>query len=64
MFNCHVCGNTSGKTGFVNEIFTIDGRRALVEHIAAQICERCGEPTFSRETAEKIRQLVHGAGQS
>ena len=62
MFNCHVCGNTTAKMGFVNEIFTLDGRRVLVEHIPAQVCERCGEPTFSRETTEKIRRLVHDEG--
>jgi len=27
------------------------------------VCDRCGEATFSRETTEKIRRLVHGAGQ-
>ena len=63
MFNCHVCGNTTAKTGFVTEIFTVDGRRVLVEHIPAHVCGRCGEPTFSRETTEKIRRLVHGTEQ-
>lgn len=63
MFKCHVCGNTSAKSDFVNEIFTVEGRRMLVEQIPAQVCERCGEATFSRETTEKIRRLVHGAGQ-
>jgi HTH-type transcriptional regulator/antitoxin MqsA len=63
MFRCHVCGNDSAKPGFVSEVFTIDGRRVLVEKIPAEICERCGEATFSRETTEKIRRLVHGAGQ-
>lgn len=59
-FSCHVCGGTGAKSEFVSEVFTIEGRRALVEHIPAQVCERCGEATFSRETTEKIRQLVHG----
>lgn len=63
MFRCHVCGNTSAKFDFVNEIFTVEGKRMLVEQIPAQVCERCGEATFSRETTEKIRRLVHGAGQ-
>lgn len=62
MFTCHVCGNATAKDEFVSEVFTIDSRRVLVEHISAQVCERCGEATFSRETTEKIRQLVHGAG--
>jgi YgiT-type zinc finger domain-containing protein len=63
MFRCHVCGNTSAKSDFVNEVLTVEGRRVLVEQIPAQVCERCGEATFSRETTEKIRRLVHGAGQ-
>ena len=63
MFRCHVCGNTTAKSDFVSEVFVIDGRRVLVEHIPAQICERCGEATFSRETTERVRRLVHGEGQ-
>lgn len=61
MFKCHVCGGTAAKNDFVSEVFTIDDRRVLVEHIPAQVCERCGEATFSRETTEKIRRLVHDA---
>jgi HTH-type transcriptional regulator/antitoxin MqsA len=59
MFKCHVCGHTAARSEFVSEVFTIEGRRVLVEHIPAQICERCGEPTFSRETTEHVRRLVH-----
>lgn len=61
MFNCHVCGNTTAKSEFVSEVFTIKGRRVLVGHIPAQVCGRCGEATFSRETTEHVRRLVHGA---
>jgi YgiT-type zinc finger domain-containing protein len=61
MFKCHVCGGTAAKSEFVNEVFTIGDRRVLVEHIPAQVCERCGEATFSREITEKIRRLVHDA---
>jgi YgiT-type zinc finger domain-containing protein len=46
----------------VNEVFSVEDRRVLVEHISAQVCERCGEATFSRETTEKVRRLVHGEG--
>ena len=59
MFKCHVGGGTAARNEFVSEVFTIDGRRVLVEHIPAQVCGRCGEPAFSRETAEEIRRLVH-----
>ena len=63
MFHCHVCGGNTAKPESVSEVFTVDGRRVLVESIPAQVCARCGEATFARETTEKIRQLVHGAGQ-
>jgi len=60
MFECQVCGNKTSRAEFVNDVFTVEGRRVLVEHIPAQVCLRCGEATFSRETAEKVRLLVHG----
>jgi YgiT-type zinc finger domain-containing protein len=59
MFKCHVCGHTAAKSEFVSEIFTVENRRALVEHIPAQVCAHCGEATFSRQTTEAIRQMVH-----
>ena len=62
MFKCHVCGATAAREEFVSEVFTIDGRRVLVEHIPAQVCERCGDATFSSATTEKVRRLVHGEG--
>ena len=62
MFKCYVCGATAAREEFVSEVFTIDGRRVLVEHIPAQVCERCGYATFSSATTEKVRRLVHGEG--
>jgi HTH-type transcriptional regulator / antitoxin MqsA len=60
MFRCHICGSTEAKKGYVNEIFQINNKPVLVEHIPAMICVRCGEETFSRETTERIRRMVHG----
>ena len=62
-FKCHVCSGEAAKDERVSEVFTVEGRRVLVERIPAQVCRRCGEPTFSRETTERIRRLVHGVGQ-
>src|ERR1017187_3199818 len=62
MFNCHVCGHNAAKSELVSEVFNLDGRRVLVERIPALVCEHCGEATFSRETTERIRRMVHGAG--
>jgi YgiT-type zinc finger domain-containing protein len=63
MFECHICGHGKARDERVSEVFTVDGRRVLVEHIPAQVCERCGEATFSSDTAEQIRELVHGHSQ-
>jgi YgiT-type zinc finger domain-containing protein len=62
MFKCHVCGGEVAREELVSEVFTLEDRRVLVERIPAQVCVRCGEATFSRETTEKIRQLVHEGG--
>jgi HTH-type transcriptional regulator / antitoxin MqsA len=59
MFKCHVCGGATARDELVSEVFTIGGRRVLVERIPAQVCARCGEPVFSHETTEQIRRLVH-----
>lgn len=61
MYKRHVCGHTAARSAFVSEVFTIEDRRVLVEHIPAQVCAHCEEATFSRETTESIRRLVHGA---
>jgi YgiT-type zinc finger domain-containing protein len=48
----------------VDEIFVIDGKHVLVEGIPAHVCVRCGEATFSRETTERVRRMVHGEAQA
>jgi len=60
MFKCHVCGSTESHTELVSEIFQLDGKPVLMENIPAQVCARCGEEIFSRETTEKVRLIVHG----
>jgi len=60
MFQCYVCGGTKARQELVTEIFEVNGRRILVENIPAQVCTHCSEPTFSRETTEKVRRMVHG----
>jgi HTH-type transcriptional regulator / antitoxin MqsA len=61
MFSCHVCGHNAARRESVSEVFNLEGRRVLVENIPALVCEHCGEAVFSRETTERIRQIVHGA---
>ena len=60
MFTCPVCHSQESREELVEEIFQIDGKYVLVDRIPATVCVRCGEETFSRETTEKVRLLVHG----
>jgi len=60
MFVCSVCGSTEAKEEYVSEVFIIDNKPVLVEHIPALVCLQCGEETFSRETTERVRRIVHG----
>jgi HTH-type transcriptional regulator/antitoxin MqsA len=59
MFRCHVCGAADWRDDRVNEVFRIEGEIVMVEHIPARVCARCGEASFSRETTEAVRRLVH-----
>ncbi|MBU0716277.1 MAG: YgiT-type zinc finger protein [Verrucomicrobia bacterium] len=35
----------------------------MVEQVPTEVCDRCGEVTFSRETAEKVRRMVQAHSQ-
>ena len=59
MFQCHGCGSDEYHDELVSEVFQIEGKPVLVENIPARVCIRCSEPVYSRETTEKIRQMLH-----
>ena len=58
MFECAVCGCKKSRLESVDEVFKIDGDYVLVEQVPAEVCDRCGEQSFSLETAENIRRAV------
>ena len=67
MGGCAVCGSSDeSQDQLVDEIFLIDGKYVLVDGIPAKVCPRCGDETFSREIAERIRLLgvcrIHASG--
>ena len=49
---------TESREELVDEVFCIEGQYVLVGGIPAEVCVRCGEQSFSRETAERVRMLV------
>jgi len=60
MFHCHICGSHESRQEVVSEVFEIEGNPVLVENIPAEVCIRCQEAVFSRETTERVRRMVHG----
>ena len=58
MKKCEVCGNAVFHHETVDEFFRVDGATILVEQVPAQVCGRCGESSFSRETVEKVRRMA------
>ena len=64
MSTCAVCQAEENREALVDEVFRVDGQYVLVGGIPAVVCGRCGEQTFSRETAEKVRLMVHGEAQA
>ncbi|MGH8477912.1 MAG: YgiT-type zinc finger protein [Methylococcales bacterium] len=59
MATCFVRGGREFRHEEVEEVFHVDGRYVLVEHIPATVCVQCGERTFDAATAEGIRQMLH-----
>ncbi len=60
MFTCGVCNGKESRRELVEEVLRLEGRYVLVGSVPSTVCQRCGERSFSRETTEKVRQLVHG----
>ena len=57
---CNVCNAEESHIEFVEEVFKVDGRYVLVGRVPSTVCQRCGERSFSRETTERVRLMVHG----
>ncbi len=58
MFECAVCGCKQSRTDLIDEVFKVDGEYLLVEGIPSEVCNRCGEQSFSLETADSVRRAV------
>ena len=58
MFYCHICHSTHSTIQTTSEVFQINGKFYLVENIPVEVCNHCGEESFSRETTENIRKML------
>ena len=64
MSSCSACGSAERRDEAVDEVFNVDGDYVLVARVPSTVCHRCGERSFSRETTEKVRLLVHEQAKS
>ena len=64
MFSCAVCGAKESREEVIDEVFCVGGQYVLVCGIPAVVCTRCGEQSFSSESAERVRLMVHGEAKS
>lgn len=58
-YPCYVCGSTRHEKVYVDEVFNVDGKHVMVEHIPAQRCQQCGELFFDAKTTERVLSLLH-----
>ena len=63
MNKCHVCGSTEFSQELISEVFYISGKPVFVENIPSKVCNQCGEQTFSSQTTEQIRVMLHSKSQ-
>ena len=63
MPDCPVCGAGRSRDGLVEDVFRVGDRYVLIGRIPARVCVRCGEQSFSRATAERIRRMAHGGAE-
>ena len=61
---CDVCHGVETREELVDAMFRIEGQDVMVDGVPAVVCGQCGERTFSCETAEKVRLMVHGEGKA
>ena len=56
--NCDVCAIGERQSQLIQYTSTIEGRLVLVEHVPADVCDRCGEVSFSPDVVDRLQQVV------
>ena len=58
MKTCAICGHNGFHSEHIDEVFRVDGSIFLVKRVPAEVCDQCGEATFSKEIVEKVRRMI------
>lgn len=57
MNKCPVCGGAY-QAALITYSQEIDQHFILVEHVPAQVCDRCGDTLLAPEVVEKLQALI------
>ena len=55
---CDVCAIGERQPQLIRYSSTMNDRLVLIEHVPADVCDRCGEVTFSPDVVERLQQVV------
>ena len=60
--NCEVCAVGERRHQLIRYSLSTAEGLMLVDHVPAEVCDRCGEVTLSPDIVERLQQTVWGHG--
>lgn len=55
---CEVCAVGERIPQRIRYSLTVDNRLILVDHVPAEVCDRCGEVTLAPNVVERLQQTI------
>ena len=55
---CEVCAIGERRAKLIRYSLTIGDRMILVDHVPAEVCDRCGEVTLTPDVVERLQKTV------
>ncbi len=56
--SCEVCAAGERRPQLIQYSLSTAGRLVLVDHVPAEVCDRCGEVTLSPAVVDRLQQTV------
>ncbi|MEK7166980.1 MAG: YgiT-type zinc finger protein [Patescibacteria group bacterium] len=55
---CPICGGQLKKAMVIHQEIDKGGKFYIFEHVAAEVCQKCGEYLFSDKVAKQIETMI------
>jgi YgiT-type zinc finger domain-containing protein len=55
---CDVCGAGERKPQLIRYTLTLDDKLVVVDHVPAEVCDRCGEVTITPDVLERLQKTI------